>query len=177
MPWEPHTHLCAASSPASIRGKTLKLLSPWGCWATRPLSSSMVWERSGGRRERQHPACRQGQPLGAGRVAGVPGHPSIQGREGIVALGDGEMLLGAVKERLDFSLQGHGWLWRLLLLPGAVRRRACKQEPNRAAGMHQGATFQHMRATPTVPPHLRRSGQCDGPNRDATVSGEAIAWA
>lgn len=70
---EPHTHLSATSSPASSSGKTLKLLSPSGCWATRALSSSKVW---GGKR---------GQ-------------------------GDGEMILGAAKEGLDFSLQGLSWV-------------------------------------------------------------------
>lgn len=48
-----------------------------------------------------------GSPQRAGRVASVPGHPGTQGREGTVAPGDGEMLLGAVKEGLDFSSQGH----------------------------------------------------------------------
>lgn len=123
MPWDPLTHLCAASSPASIRGKTLKLVSPGGCWATRPLSSSMVWEGSGGRSERQPPACRQGQPLGTGRVAG--GHPGTQGKEGRVV--PREMLLGAAKEGLDFSLQGHGWLWRMLLLPRASKSQIVPQ--------------------------------------------------
>lgn len=55
----------------------------------------------------QPPACRRGQPLGAGRVASVPGWPGTpgsQGRERTVAPRDGEMLLGAVKEGLDFSL-------------------------------------------------------------------------
>lgn len=41
-----------------------------------------------------------GQPQGEGRAAGVPGHPGTQGTG---APGDGEMLLGVVKERLNFS--------------------------------------------------------------------------
>lgn len=76
---EPHTHLSATSSPASSSGKTLKLLSPSGCWATRALSSSKVW---GGKR---------GQGDGEGK-------------------GDREMILGAAKEGLDFSLQGLSWV-------------------------------------------------------------------
>lgn len=84
--WEPHTHLSATSSPASSRGKMLKVLSPSGCWATRALSSSKVWEGKRGQ-------------------------------------GDEEMLLGAAREGLDFSLQGLSWIWGL-----------CKQELNHAPG-------------------------------------------
>lgn len=55
---QPHAHLCAASRPASIRGKTLKLLSPRGCRATRPLSSSMVWGGAeGGVSSSPQPQC------------------------------------------------------------------------------------------------------------------------
>lgn len=91
------------------------------------------------------------QPPRAGRdslpmQAGCPGKPGTLAKEGTVVPRDREMLLGAVREGLGFSSPGHGWLWRSHVL------QVCKQEPNRAPGVHQGATFQRMGATPTVPP-------------------------
>lgn len=79
--------------------------------------------------------------------------------------GDGEMLLGAAKEEMDFSLQGLSWVWGLLLPPRAVQARA------ESRSSHRGATFQCMKATPTVPLSFQRSGQCHGPSKDAAGLG------
>lgn len=83
----------------------MKLLSPRGCWATRPLSSSMVWEGSGGRRE---------QGMQARREERGAWHPENR-----------ETLPGDAKEGLGFSLQGHGWIWRPCAGGAQARADSC----------------------------------------------------
>lgn len=158
---QPHAHLCAASRPASIRGKTLKLLSPRGCRATRPLSSSMVWGAAegdvSGSPQPQCPArgARCGQGVQASWARRGQGHPGV-----------GRCHQELLSKHRAPTCRAAGGPGGCSSQPGLhTGGRGGRSTP----GTHQRAKFRQQTCPTRGTPCLPRPGQRSGPGRDAAA--------